>query len=586
MASAASYPDRKPVSAIRPTISHIQRSEQPPSPHTPQRTISSTFSSPSASYRAEEETIVFEFGTRYFRAGIAGEGAPRCVSGFGPESSRRVGDYRQWLPGYENRNRKRKREQDWGDEYALWRMDLRTLELGLVEDKIERAVRDAYSKYLLLDSKTRRLLVVLPSVMPHPLLSIILSTLFHNFQCPGITLLSAPVLSVVAAGLRSGLVVDVGWSETTITGVYELREVQQYKTTRATRLATWEMGKLLQKYLRHSQGKQVQEQPQSEMEDELLEIDFEHAEEVTMRMAWCRTSSEIYKHSPRPSDLAGHLGNLQIARDGSHDKQTSYDTLIDDTPVAIPLPSSTSQTPQISFSSISDTIEFALFAKDQNPHDLDDHEQALHHLTYKALLALPPDVRGVCMSRIIITGGGSNIPGLKTRLLEEVSGLVENRGWDSVWGKAADERRRRLKEIHINRQAPLAKVDANFLSTAVPDGQVPDGTAQVAAAFTPQILDPIEEKLRRDRSKGTKPLISGVIRGVETLGPWVGGSLVAGLRIEGIVEIERDSFLQHGLAGAKRDADISIVSNRQSFGPGISRAGGGDKTGWTLGAWA
>ncbi len=57
----------------------------------------------------------------------------------------------------------------------------------------------------MMDPRVRRVLLVLPPAFPHALLSIILTTLFGTFQCPGISLFSAPVLSAVAAGGPLGI---------------------------------------------------------------------------------------------------------------------------------------------------------------------------------------------------------------------------------------------------------------------------------------------------------------------------------------------------------------------------------------------
>ncbi|KAL8662325.1 MAG: hypothetical protein Q9168_008273, partial [Polycauliona sp. 1 TL-2023] len=243
MTTAAGYFDRKPNAAPRPGIAHLQG--DPASPHTPQRTFSSAFSSPSLSYRAEEEVLVFELGARHLSAGIAGESHPRCRLGFSPDNGRRVGDYRPYYPEYQDRPRKRKRDYRWGEDHELWRMDLRGLDLGLVEDKIERAVREAYTKYLLLDSKNKKLVLVLPSLLPHRLLSSILTTIFENFQTPSITLFSSPTVITAAAGCRAGLVVDIGWDETVVTAVYDFREIQVCRTARAMKLVTKHMAEVL-----------------------------------------------------------------------------------------------------------------------------------------------------------------------------------------------------------------------------------------------------------------------------------------------------------------------------------------------------
>lgn len=141
--STTGVPHHRSVSNIRqqPAVNLAS----PSSPHTPLRTISSTFGSPSA-LRAEEDTIVIEIGSRYLRAGFAGQALPKAVIDFGPEHQKRPGDYRKWELGYEKDWRKRVQYSGWGDAYELWRPDLRGLDLGLVGEKIERAVREAYTK--------------------------------------------------------------------------------------------------------------------------------------------------------------------------------------------------------------------------------------------------------------------------------------------------------------------------------------------------------------------------------------------------------------------------------------------------------
>jgi hypothetical protein len=80
-------------------------------------------------------------------------------------------------------------------------------------------------------------------------------------------------------------------------------------------------------------------------------------------------------------------------------------------------------------------------------------------------------------------------------------------------------------------------------------------------------------------------LTGGIVRGVETLGPWTGASLVAQQRIRGIVEIDRERYLQHGLQGASKEKEIPVVPQRHSMGPGVAR-GAGERASWTLGVWA
>ena len=583
MTTTAGYFDRKPSSATRPRLSHLQ--PDPSSPHTPQRTTSSAFNSPSLSYRApEEETIVFEIGNRHLSAGFPRDSAPKCRLGFGPEESRRVGDYRRWMVGYDERKRRRQKIARWGVDHELWSMDVRGLDVGLVGDKIERAVREAVTKYLLVDMKGKRLAVVLPSLMPHTLLSTVLTTLFNMFQNSRITLLSPPILNTVVAGLRSGLVVDIGWRETIVTGVYEYREILERRTTRAMRMVTLEMARLLEKEdtTQKRNTSQTGDATREVADDVSLAVGLEQAEEVTMRMSWCKSRSEPAPATPTSQYLPS------ITEEKDKDPASSSD-LEEDTPVSIPSPSAPRESIQMPFSAFASPVETALLGDSLQRHEIDDHEQPLPILIYKSLVSLPPDVRAVCMSRIIFTGGGSKIPGLKARLLDEIATLVKARGWDAVEGRAADARRTKLKEISGNRRITKTQESNTDPNNPNKENNPSGSNAPSPASLAPQLPDPIQEKIHRDQTKGTKPTLSGgMIRGVESLGAWAGASLLMSLRIKGIVEIERDAFLQHGgLAGARRDAEASTTTAAAAAQKAAtSRTSMGWQGAWTLGPWA
>ena len=96
--------------------------------------------------RAEEECVIFELGSRFLRAGFAGDALPKAVVDFGPEEQRRAGDLRRWRLEYEPSEESHIQENGWGEEYELWKPDLRGLDLGLVGDKLDRAIREAFTK--------------------------------------------------------------------------------------------------------------------------------------------------------------------------------------------------------------------------------------------------------------------------------------------------------------------------------------------------------------------------------------------------------------------------------------------------------
>ena len=536
----------------------------PETPRTPTlgRSVSSLFGSPGGSFRTDDDYVVIEIGSRYVRGGFPGESTPRCTLAYNPDNERRVGDYRQWDPEYALKRPKPKKDQEWGQEHELYRLDLTRLDLGVVQDKFERSIRDMYNKYFVLDTKPRRILLALPPKMPHPLMATLLDVLFGSFQAPSITLMSSPALSTVAAGLRSALVVDIGWAETLVTAVCEYREVHERRTVRAGKLLSEEMAKVLNaaqdEQLDHAQNERVS---------------FEEAEEVLSRVGWCKSKPRSNRRTLYfPARTSPVLEEFEDAVESPEPT------------ITIPLPKSSPPTEvTIPFATLAKPAEAALFATDTALSEFDDHELPLHHLLYRTLLALPIDVRRICMSRIIITGGVSALPGLKSRLLAELDALVHTRGWDPVrnYGTASARHeavlRQKMEALEIQKQEGRDQV-ADSLD---PDNAVP-------AAHRPHDVWVHESGVEREQKKAAPPaesLVGGKIRGVETLGAWAGASLVAQQRIRGIVEIDRERYLQHGLQGASREKEVSVVAQRQSMGPNVGR-GAGERASWTLGVWA
>ncbi|KAL3466159.1 hypothetical protein BJX64DRAFT_250986 [Aspergillus heterothallicus] len=539
------------------SLRHSQSARSPP--HTPQQQLRSnnnSFASNSSgsNYRVEEDAIIFELGARWLRAGFEGESEPKCIVGFGPEESRRVGDYRGWLRGtaaeQETPTRSLKPE-DWSRPYELWSLDLRNVDLGLVEDKIERSVRETYNKYLLTDTGVARLVLVLPSVMPHPLLSSILTTLFSRWRFPSITLLDNATMATTAAGLRSALVVDIGWAETVVTGIYEYREVATKRSTRAMKALIHETGRLITQVTGGELGL-----------GGTISVDFEYCEEVASRFLWCKPS-----------------------------RSTGQDTLasIADKTVSIPSPSDPgSSYIDLPFSKLTEPVERVFFAQGFEDADLDDEEKPLSLVIYNTLVSLPPDVRGICMARIVFIGGGANIAGVRRRVLDEIGSLVKQYGWSPVRGKVIDQNIKKLKDLKISRPPPPNYETAKEQTDS--DSSASEGGYETADEPDTEI-DPIEQKLQRSREKEAVPVVQGVIREVETLGSWAGASLTTSLKVRGLVEIEREKYLQHGLAGATREWDHSHKDakdpNAHSQIPD-RRSGlrnGGDRSSWTLAGW-
>jgi hypothetical protein len=273
--------------------------------------------------------------------------------------------------------------------------------------------------------------------------------------------------------------VEVGWEETTITAVGEHKIVAERRTVKGGKLLAREMASLLQT----AGGGE--------------NIDVAFTENVLRRMAWCKPRKIGDDHQP------------------------------EDATMNIPPPNDTSPDLSIQFSQLAQPAETTFFQP-----LTDDHDLPLPELMFNTLLALPVDLRALCMSRIVLTGPHSKIPGLKTRLLAELSQLIEKRGWDVVesYGKAAKPLPQRLLERVAN-APPVTSTDAN--------GGIP-----ISERPHDDLADRLSQQVLHSTAKDKEKVVKGVVRGVETLGAWSGASLMASLRVKGKGEVEREEFLR------------------------------------------
>ena len=448
------------------------------------------------------------------KVGIEGECHPQVRYDFKPVNVKRLGDYRQWLPDYIPQQESL---EDWGVDYELWRNDLRDFNFGLMSDKLERAVREVYNKNLLVDAGSARLVLVVPSLLPHPVLDTLLQTLFERWSFPSIALLPMPVTALVAAGIRSGLLVDIGWEETVVTAVYEYREVRSHRTTRAVKsltrnFATWVMEFLPQQH----------------------RFTLEVVEDVLKQ-------------------LMLHVLSIDT-QDSNHTEQ--MDNVILDWPTT-----EFTSTVNLSAKELSTMVRETILGRiNEYP---DDEELPIQQAMYNALLLLPIDIRGVCLSRIVFTGEGAEVYGLKLIVMEAFEKLLASRGWNEVQGKMRSRTRQESPALAQYRAQPAdVKHDDLIWSEKVVT----------------------EERYLREKLKQTQPTVHGVVRQIETLGSWAGASLLTTLKTKSFVEVQREKFLSRGLAGASKDLDLSVIPQNRISTMG-NRSKAAERTSWTLSGW-
>jgi actin-related protein len=533
--------------------------------------------------RIEDEAVVIELGCRKVRIGFAGDSTPKRILSFDAEEHRRTGDLRAWEAGYDATWRDRMAGRPWAYYQELYQLDCRGQDLALVGDRLERGLRDAFAKYLLIDSKPRRMSLVLPPALPLPLISVVLDTLFGRFQPPSISLLSAPCATTFAAGVRSALVVNIGWHETTVTGVYEYREVSTTRTVRAGKLLLEETRNFLVDAI---EGRQQASEGERTMTNDF--VSFEDCEEVAARMLWCKKVSK---------SLVQETSSEGLPTLHEQDESEEVDPAEDSTPTSIYLPScSPPKTVQVPFSRLSEPCENTFFQTPYAPANFDDHELPLHLLVYLSLLKLPLDVRAICMSRIIFTGGCSNVLGLRGRIFDEVCLLAQQRGWDPMQGRGVEAYKNnpKLKRNGTGNAGggsqPANESPVTVVVETAPDS--PEGEEQSHLvqnpAHAPTEEDPVEDMIRKE--KNYKPPVQGRLRSIDTLGAWAGASMASQLKIPALAMVDREAWLLQGLGGASRPNEVDVQAqqkqSRQSMGAGgLIRGQGGQGTNWTLGVF-
>ncbi|KAF4587643.1 Actin-like protein [Ophiocordyceps camponoti-floridani] len=528
-------PAHRSLYGIRPTPSTQSQ------PHTPTRSshvLPSSYGSPST-VRADDDFVLVEIGSRFVRAGFAGDSSPKAVLGWSPEQQRRVGDFGAW----EGKGPVLTTDV-WAGDYEIWRFDLRGFDLDLFQHRLDRLLRDAFTRFLLIDSRPRKMGLVIDPAVPIPLLSAVLDTLFNNFQAPVVSLLSSPTMSAVAAGVRSALVVDMGWAETVVTSVYEYREVKTTRSIRGGSRLLDGLYNLLRSLL----------EPESEATDDGRRVvGFDECEDVMCRLMWCRGLA-----SKSPRRLSAQLDTVEEQDESGDETAQTFSRQME-----IPLRSTDPPTTvNIPFAKLADVCDDCFFDGSSPPSSFDDHELPVHLLVYQHLLQLPMDVRAVCMSRLMFTGGCSETLGLKGRIVDEVTTMVETRGWAPVTGKAYEQTRSKRS---TNKQARRLSgssqrwsADSSQAAPSEPGEDVettPSESGMTTSTTATEVAsDPVEAKISRNRPRTRQ--FQGELRAIQSLGGWAGASLACHVKMAATATMDREQWLQQGAGGASRPGDV------------------------------
>ncbi|BGP19168.1 hypothetical protein JCM10213v2_007255 [Rhodosporidiobolus nylandii] len=404
-----------------------------PNPRTTEQLLSAATTSPhyTTSLRSRhslygtEDRVVLDLGSRVWKVGFSGEPAPREGGSV--------------LKALAKEGRVPRGEDDdriWG----LERSEPSEEEWEVREERVKRMLRQMWFDNLMVDPKTRKVIVV-----ENPLLSTAVKDMIARI--PSLSFASAPLLSLMAAGAVTGLVVDVGHLETTVLPVFHSRPLFPLLTStpRAGARLNRRLRTLLLQHAAYvppppSLTALPASQPTRIPRDLLTE---ELVEEIKTRM--CFVGEEIAE--PLPAAAGEAAGVARAGREASVVTTSSAMSLDAPTPSTAATASDDPDaallehlTSRYSSSSSATTVSFRVPNLSHPPtatgigrgwiqvpgwvregaaevlwEEGDQDELGLAGVVLECLMKLPTDLKKPLASSILVTGGTAMLPGFFTR---------------------------------------------------------------------------------------------------------------------------------------------------------------------------
>ncbi|KAK9477086.1 actin-domain-containing protein [Lipomyces japonicus] len=308
--------------------------------------------SPASRQLHNDPPVILDIGARGIRAGIAGMELPACEILVQPDFRNRI------------------------QVYQLWSRNIEETNMEDFHDILQTLLRDVYYKYLLLDGKSRKVIILESAFMSIKLKQAITFVLFNYFQSISVTFLQSSICALFSAGARSGLIVDIGWHETVIVPIFDYRPLFHFVQT-SNRAGKY-LHDLISDEIRAVTG---------------VQSTVPELEEFIYRSTYCDSHT-----SASTTTEAAPQSAFAIRLSGTDYYVPSYQTR--ERPI------------------IETFIQRAADCVDDND------TFPIPDLIISILSKVGIDVRSSLMPRIIFTGGCSNIPGLKLRIVNEVRDIL------------------------------------------------------------------------------------------------------------------------------------------------------------------
>ncbi|ODV94302.1 hypothetical protein PACTADRAFT_19973, partial [Pachysolen tannophilus NRRL Y-2460] len=258
----------------------------------------------------------------------------------------------------------------------LWNYDISSnFDSKFLENLLERIFHDIYQTELLIDAKMCKIILIENIFLPIPLKNILSYTLLNHIHARSLIYVSEPTMCCIGAGIQNALVIDLGWEATTIVPVYDLRII--HNNIESTNRSG--------KYLHY------------EILEKLIQVvGFEKLPSF----------NDKYK-------LFEFIENFISKCCYINDKENIEGDFI------------ISDNCKIPNKLRCDLVKKLLFPPQDLWPNLDSNEKSIIDLIInKILINLPIDLRTKLFGNIIITGGLSHIPGIKSYIAKQLQQLT------------------------------------------------------------------------------------------------------------------------------------------------------------------
>ncbi|XP_064620683.1 actin-related protein 10-like [Lineus longissimus] len=324
------------------------------------------------SYTGEKTAVVLDIGAAYTKSGFAGENGPRCI-----------------LPSELVRPKTGQLVKiiDFIDKEELY-------------DVLVEYLHKIYFRHLLVNPKDRRVVICESILCQSSFRDMLARVLFRHYEVPSVLFAPSHQLALLTLAANSGLVIDVGFTESLVLPIYE--GIPVLKAWEAIPLGGKAVQTNLQSQLLEGANVTTQEQGERPLSSVISSIEERILEDIKVRC--CFTT----KFDRAEGIHAARLKESGYGEDGATGPKP---------PPGVDYPLDGEKMLHID-GKIRESAYEVLFEQD-------NEERSVATLILDAIRKCPLDMRRYLSENIVIIGGTSMAPGFKARLKDELYSLME-----------------------------------------------------------------------------------------------------------------------------------------------------------------